>query len=218
MPEFLNLFVSREVVQCARSLFYVWCIYCTMFYLSSMDRKRRSQLEQVKNLNVYWLKPWHTLWLRWWRKRDHQCIFLLQHLRATDCCWKKSAPMNIKTAIVNPSFVMIALVTVGLPSAASASHSSRRNIFKGVDTPCTDGTKTSTRPNIFGGVDTYDKSGRKISSSQPNIFGGSSTKSNTGKTQTVTKPTIFGGYDVFDENGRKTQTCKPNILKGYTYK
>lgn len=85
--------------------------------------------------------------------------------------------MKIKAAIVSASFVMSVLVTVGFSSMASASCTSRPNIFAGVDTTCTDGTKTSTKQNIFGDFDTYDKSGRKISSSQPNIFGGSNTKS-----------------------------------------
>lgn len=119
---------------------------------------------------------------------------------------------------------------------ASASCSSKPNIFGGSDTRCTDGSKSSTRPNIFGGYDTYDGSGRKISSSKPNIFGGTDTKnsnsSNTTKTKPnifggkdmtgsngtkigSTKPNIFGGYDVFDKNGRKLQSCKPNIFGGY---
>ena len=66
--------------------------------------------------------------------------------------------MKIKAAIASVSFVMSTIGILGFSSVASASCSSRPNIFKGVDTTCTDGTKTSTRPNIFGGFDTYDKS------------------------------------------------------------
>lgn len=147
--------------------------------------------------------------------------------------------MKNKQARVMVALLLSTVFTAGSASVAFAGCSSKPNIFKGVDTVCSDGTRTYTKPNIFGGFDTYDKSGRRISSSKPNIFGGSDTKSSNGKTKTVTKPNIFGGkdikngsgvttgytkpnifggYDVYDKSGRRTQTCKPNIRKGYDCK
>jgi hypothetical protein len=145
--------------------------------------------------------------------------------------------MKNKTAGVVGAFMFMAtFFSVGLSSVTAASCTSKPNIFKGVDTVCTDGTRTSTKPNIFGGFDTYDKSGRRIASSKPNIFGGTDTKNASGQTKSVTKPNIFGGknitngsgattgytkpnifggYDVYDKSGRRTQVCKPNIRKGY---